>query len=435
MSRPPGRPHGLRSLLAWCLFDWANSPMPTVVITFVFAAYFARGIVGNEVEGTALWSWALAASAIMIAVCAPVLGAIADAGGPRKPWILGFSTLTVIAAALLWFAAPDQSWTYYALFMVVLVNLGFELGTVFYNAMLPDLASGRRVGRISGWAWSVGYFGGLACLILVLVGLIQAEPPPFGLSEKDAEDVRAAMPLLSIWFVVFGWPMFVFTADRPASGLTKRQAVRHGLRRLKTTLANIRQHRTIVRFLIARLFYIDGLNTLFGLGGVYAATAFSMSEAEVIKFAIALNVTAGLGAMGFAWIDDLLGAKFTINVSIAALAVLGTAILLVHDVTWFWVLGMAIGVFIGPTQSASRSMMARLSPPDLTGEMFGLFALSGRVTAFLGPLLVGAVAILADSQRIGMAVIIFFFLIGLALMLPLKEPDLKRGPAGPAEGE
>jgi UMF1 family MFS transporter len=422
VTAPGRRRGGLLGLLAWCLFDWANSPVPTVVITFVFASYFARGIVGDEVSGTALWSWGLAASGILVALLAPIVGSIADAGGRRKPWIFVCSALTVVTTALLWFAAPDPSWTFYALFLVVLVNMGFELGMVFYNAMLPDLASGGRIGRISGWAWSAGYFGGLACLILVLYGLILAEPPPFGLSNEQAEDVRAAMPLLSIWFIVFGWPMFAFTADRPSMGLTSRQAVRQGLRSLMTTLANMGQHKAIVRFLIARLFYIDGLNTLFGLGGVYAATAFSMDEAEVIKFAIALNVTAGLGAMSFAWIDDLLGAKFTIVFSVAALAVLGAAILLIHDVTWFWILGMALGIFIGPTQSASRSMMARLAPPELTGEMFGLFALSGRVTAFLGPLLVGAVALAADSQRIGMAVIVVFLVIGLALMLPLKEP-------------
>jgi UMF1 family MFS transporter len=397
--------------------------MPTVVITFVFAAYFARGIVGNQVEGTALWSWGLAASAVLIAISAPILGAIADAAGRRKPWIFWFSALTVVCAALLWFAAPDPSWTLYALVMVVLVNLGFELGMVFYNAMLPDLVSGDRVGRISGWAWAAGYFGGLACLLLVLVGLIQADPPPFGLSEEHAEDVRAAMPLLSIWYIVFGWPMFLFTPDRPSARLDKGKVVRQGLRRLCSTIANLRPHKEIVRFLIARLFYIDGLNTLFGLGGVYAATAFDMSEAEVIKFAIALNVTAGLGAMGFAWIDDLLGAKFTINFSIVSLILLGTGILLVHDLIWFWALGMAIGIFIGPVQSASRSLMARLTPPDMTGEMFGLFALSGRVTAFIGPLLVGTVTAMADSQRIGMGVIVVLFVIGLALMLPLQEPS------------
>ncbi len=423
MMPPATRRGGLRGLLAWCLFDWANSPVPTVVITFVFAAYFAEGIVGDEVEGTALWSWGLAASAILVAVLAPVVGAIADAGGRRKPWILGFSALTVVTTALLWFAAPDTGWILYALVMVVLVNMGFELGMVFYNAMLPDLVSEERVGRISGWAWACGYFGGLACLIVVLYGLILADPAPFGLSEKNAEDVRASMPVLAIWYVVFGWPMFVFTPDRPSQGLTNREAVRRGLKRLKETLADLRQHRTIVHFLIARLFYIDGLNTLFALGGIYAATAFAMSKAEVIEFAIALNVTAGLGAVGFAWIDDVMGAKFTINVSVAALAVLGTAILLVHDVTWFWILGMLLGIFIGPTQAASRSMMARLSPPELTGEMFGLFALSGRITAFLGPLLVGMVALITDSQRIGMGVIVVFLVIGLVLMLWVKEPE------------
>ena len=423
VTPPTARRTNRLSLPAWVLFDWANSPVPTVVITFVFASYFARGIVGGEVEGTAMWSWGLAASAILVAVLAPAVGAIADAGGRRKPWIFGFSALTVVATALLWFAEPDPSWTFYALVLVVLVNSGFELSMVFYNSMLPDLATGERIGRISGWAWSCGYFGGLACLIVVLYGLILADPPPFGLSDSNAEDIRAAMPLLSIWFIVFGWPMFLYTVDRPSSGLTKREAVRRGLRRITTTIVNLRQNKTIVRFLIARLFYIDGLNTLFGLGGVYAATAFAMDEAEVIKFAIALNVTAGLGAMSFAWIDDLLGAKFTIIFSVAALAVLGAAILVVHDVTWFWILGMLLGIFIGPTQSASRSMMARLAPPELTGEMFGLFALSGRITAFLGPLLVGAIALIADSQRVGMSVIIVFLVIGLVLMLPLKEPD------------
>lgn len=422
MTPPAIRRGGLRGLLAWCLFDWANSPVPTVVITFVFAAYFARGIVGDEVEGTALWSWGLAASAILVAILAPMVGAIADAAGRRKTWIFGLSALTVVTTALLWFAEPHPEWTIYALVLVVLVNLGFELGQVFYNAMLPDLVSEKKVGRISGWAWSCGYFGGLACLIVLLYGLILPNPPPFGLSETDAEDIRAAMPLLSVWYIVFGWPMFVFTSDRASTGVTKREAVRSGMRRLVTTLTNLRQHKQIVRFLIARLFYIDGLNTLFGLGGVYAATAFAMDEAEVIKFAIALNVTAGLGAMGFAWIDDLLGSKFTINLSVASLAVLGTAILLVHDVTWFWILGMMLGIFIGPTQAASRTMMARLSPPELTGEMFGLFALSGRITAFLGPLLVGMVALATDSQRIGMGVIVVFLVIGLVLMLWVKEP-------------
>lgn len=418
----PERPRSSRlGLYSWCLFDWANSPVPTVVITFVFAAYFARGIVGDQVEGTALWSWGLAASAIIVAVLSPIVGAIADAGGRRKPWILFFTVITLISTTLLWFAEPDPSWTFYALVMVALVNIGFEVGTVFYNAMLPDLAKPERIGRISGWAWSMGYAGGLACLILVLFGLIEANPPPFGLDESNAEDVRAAMPLLAIWLIVFGWPMFAFTEDRPKAGLGRIEAVRAGLKSLVTTFRELKRHRTIVHFLIARLFYIDGLNTLFALGGVYAATAFAMNEKEVIQFAIALNVTAGLGAFGFAWIDDILGAKKTLIISIVALAVLGTAILLVHDVTWFWILGILLGTFVGPTQSASRSMMARLSPPELTGEMFGLFALSGRITSFLGPLLVGIVAVATDSQRIGMAVIVVFLVVGLLLLLPLKD--------------
>ena len=411
-----------RDLVSWCLFDWANSPTPTIVITFIFAPYFARAIAESESEGLALWSWGIAISALVIAFLAPVTGAIADAGGRRKPWIGGFSLVTVAATAALWFCAPDASWIVPTLILVALVNIGFETATVFYNAMLPDLAERSRVGRLSGWAWGLGYAGSISCLLLVLAFFVLADPPPFGLDKSHSEHIRFVAIIVALWFALFGWPMFVFTPDRPSTKKPLFTAVRLGIRQLLETLRRFREHRTIFRFLVARLLYIDGLNTLFALGGVYAATTFAMDEESVLLFAIVLNITACLGAAGFGWMDDRVGAHRTLLVTLASLIVLSTAILVIESTLWFWILGAALGIFVGPVQSASRSLMARLSPPEMTGEMFGLFALSGKITSFAGPLLVGIVAFATDSQRLGMAVIVVLLAAGWLVLRHIEEP-------------
>ncbi len=426
-AAPLDRPVTRRGLTAWCLFDWANSPTPTVVVTFVFAPYFARGIVGNEAEGLALWSWGIAISALVIAVLAPLTGAIADASGRRKPWIAGFSLLTIVATGLLWFCAPEAHWIIPTLVLVALVNIGFETATVFYNAMLPDLADNRTTGRLSGWAWGLGYGGGIACLVIALVVFVMPEVAPFGLDKDGSEHIRAVALLVALWFVVFGWPLFVWTPDRVSAGAPLGVSMRRGVRRLVETTRELGQHRIIVRFLIARLLYIDGLNTLFALGGVYAATAFAMDEEGVLTFAIALNITAGLGAFGVGWMDDRVGARRTLTVTLSCLMAVSLAILLVQSALWFWILGLVLGLFIGPVQSASRSLMARLAPPEMTGEMFGFFALSGKLTSFAGPLLVGLVAYATDSQRLGMAVIVVLMALGLLVLRTVPEPGDRTG--------
>ncbi|MDP6014167.1 MAG: MFS transporter [Alphaproteobacteria bacterium] len=416
------KPHSRLAVPTWCLFDWANSPFPTVVVTFVFAVYFQQAVVGDTVRATEMWGIALAISALGVAILGPILGAAVDAGMQRKPWLLGATVLMVLTCAGLWFATPDQDSIWLVLTLVALGNFGFELGMVFYNAMLPVLAERGRLGRISGWAWALGYAGGLACLTVALFVLIRAEPPPFGLDLAAQEPVRAVALLVALWLILFGWPLFVFTSENSGEALPVGAALREGIAALVGTLRNIRNHAQIVRFLLARMLYIDGLNTLFAFGGIYAAGSFGMSMTEVLEFGIALNVTAGLGAFGLAWVDDWIGARRTLILSLTALIGTGAAILLIEDKTWFWVLGLIIGVFMGPTQSASRSLMARLSPPDLTTEMFGLFALTGKATAFLGPWLVGMITLAANSQRIGMSVILVFLVLGLAILLGVREP-------------
>ena len=413
---------GRRAVAAWCLYDWANSAFPTIVITFVFANYFARAVAESPAAATGQWGAAISLSGLAVALLAPVLGAVADLGGRRKPWLLVFTGLCVLAGLALWSITPGPALALRALVLVALANAAFELGQVFYNAMLPEVAPARRLGRISGWAWGLGYAGGLVCLVLCLVLLIQPEPPLFGLDGAAAEPVRATSVVAALWYLVFALPLFLFTPDRPASGVAPLQAVSRGLAQLGRTLRDLRRHGNIARFLLARMLYTDGLNTLFVFGGIYAAGSFGMDTEEILVFAILLNATAGLGAAAFGWVDDWIGAKRTILIAVTALTLFCGLILLVETKLWFYVLGAVIGIFIGPAQSASRTLMARLAPAELRTEMFGLYALSGKATAFLGPALVGWITLAADSQRLGMAIILVFFVAGLLLLLPVREP-------------
>lgn len=413
---------GPRALFAWCVYDWANSAFPTVISTFLFSTYFTQAVAPDPNVGTAWWGLAMTLSAVAIALASPVLGAIADQAGRRKPWLLAFSVLTALATALLWFVRPDPAGIPLALALAALATFGFEVGTVFYNAMLPDIAPPGRTGRISGWAWGLGYSGGLVCLMVALFGFVRADPPPFGLDAASYEHVRATSPFVALWFLAFALPLFLWVPDRPPLRIDSLAVVRQGLVALGATLRRLSQYRNIARFLIAKMLYIDGLNTLFTFGGIYAAGTFGMSIEEVLVFGILLNITAGAGAALFAWIDDWIGAKRTIALALIGLIVLGLAALLVKDKALFYAIGLGLGIFFGPAQAASRSLMARLAPPALATEFFGLYALAGKATAFLGPALFGWATLAAGSQRAGMATILVFFVAGLGLLLGVREP-------------
>lgn len=416
---------GKRAITAWCLCDFANSGYVTVVVTFVFAAYFSQAISPTPELGTAWWGTAQAISSLLIAIASPIFGSIADQTGPRKPWILGFSIPTVIATLALWYAGPTPDAALFALAMVVIANIGFEVAQVFYNAMLPRVAGADLIGRVSGWAWGVGYLGGLLCLVISLFVFIQADPPPFGLDKAAAEPVRATSVLVAIWFAVFALPLFLWIPDERGHGLKVGAAAASGLRQLWQTFKHARQHPNVIRFLVARMFYNDGVNTIFAFGGIFAAGTFNMPLAEVIQLGIALNVSAGLGAAAFGWLDDRMGSVRTVNISLVAIIVMTVVVLFSPDKTTFFITAVVLSIFFGPVQASSRTLMARISPPDARNEMFGLFAVTGKAISFLGPLTVGWAAAAFGSQRWGMATVLAFFVIGLVLLRGVKEKQEK----------
>lgn len=395
----------------------------------MFSAYFANVVAADVETGTAEWGYALSLAGVLVALGSPVLGAIADRAGPRKPWLLIFTAICAVATALLWYATPGAGSVVWTLVCFGIGTAAFEFATVFYNAMLPDLVPSNRIGRMSGWGWGLGYSGGLACLVLCLVAFIRAEPPPLGLDAVAYEPVRATALVVSAWVAVFAVPLFIFTPDRLATGLSLGRTIREGVSALVETARTIRRYAHIVRYLIARMIYSDGLNTIFAFGGIYAAGTFHMTLDEIILFGIGLNVTAGLGAAAFAWIDDWIGPKPTIIAALLGLIGVGSALLVVETKTAFWILGMALGIFFGPAQAASRSMMAHLAPRGMEAEMFGLYALTGKATAFAGPLLLGWVTVAAGSQRAGMATTLVFLIAGLLLLLTVPAVRSSGGSA------
>lgn len=424
MTTPPPAPTDRLDrgrVAAWCLFDWANSAFPALVMTFIFATYFTKAVAPTPEQGTALWGWAMGAAGLGIAVLAPVGGAIADQAGRRKPWLAATLILCSGCTAGLWWVTPDPGSVPLALVLVAVATVAFETGMAFYNALLPAVAPPRRLGAVSGWGWGLGYAGGLVLLVVALVGFVQADPAPFGLDPARAEPVRATMLLAALWMAVFALPLFLMVPERPHSR-PAGSVVWRGLADLVGQVAALRRDPVLGWFLLAQMLYLDGLNTLFAFGGIYAAGTFGMGLDEIILLGIALNVTAGLGAAVFGWLDDRLGARWIIVVGVAAMTGLGIGLLLVSSKVLFWALVLPLGLFFGPVQSGSRTLMARIAPEERRAELFGLAALSGKVTAFAGPMLLAWVTVISGSQRVGMATILLFLTAGLAILLTRVKP-------------
>jgi len=412
-----------RGIIAWCIYDWANSAFSTLILTFIFATYFTEKIAANKIMGTSQWADAVAVSGLIIALSSPILGAIADHEGRRKPWIAFFAAIAIISASLLWFSKPSLDYVVWTLSWVALSIIGMEVSVVFYNAMLRDLAPKNYIGRFSGWGWGAGYFGGLACLVIALFVFVHGNTDWLGLNRQAFEQIRITGPFAAVWYFIFAIPLFIWTPDRPSTRIGYKNALFKGVNQLLGTLRNLPQHKEILKFLIARMIYTDGLNTVFAFGGIYAAGTFNMSFTEVVQFGISLNVAAGIGAIGFAWLDDYVGPKPTILITLLIMFLSGTGMLVVHTKLAFWILGMVLSICVGPIQAASRSFMARVAPAELITEMFGLYAFSGKATAFIGPWLVGAFTLWFGSQRIGMSTVMIFLLLGGTLLCFVRAPN------------
>jgi MFS transporter, UMF1 family len=442
------------ALISWAMFDWAAQPFYTLVTTFLFAPYFVNLVVGDKVRGQELWGYAAAVAGVLIAVGSPFLGALADGRGRRKPWLAMFAIIFAASQCVLWFAVPGAGPGTIALVLLafILASVAAEYSQVFTNAIMPSLVPQEQLGRLSGAGWATGYFGGLASL-LIMVGLIAAVPetgktllgfdPIVALNAVAREGERIVGPFAAVWFLIFVIPFFLFVPDvqrAPNPNVAQRSATSE----LWDTLKSLPGNPSILYFLVARMLYSDGLSAIFTFGGIYGAAVFGWGALELGIFGIVLTLTGALGALAGGYLDDWLGSKTIIISALIALMIGALGILSVDATHIFYTqevaakvagsrpfssigeqvfLGFAVlvGIVSAPVQAASRSLLARLAPPDKITQYFGLFAFSGKATAFLAPLLVAWVTLGTGSQRLGMASILVFLIVGAALMLPVKS--------------
>lgn len=447
-----------RAIWGWMAFDWAAQPFFTVVTTFIFGPYFVSRMADDPAMGQAMWGYGIAAAGIVIALLSPVLGSIADQTGRRKRWIAGFAAVKIVGLSMLWFAEPGSAMMPVLLFFA-LASVAAEFSIVFNDSMLPRLTAGRDVGRISNIAWGLGYAGGMIVLIFV-VAFLAGSPdtgktligidPLFGLDPAQGEDARATGPLAALWYFIFILPMFLFTPDS-GTGTPMGKAVRQGLSELRSTLGDVRLRPGLMRFLIARMLYQDGVNALLALGGAYAALMFRWSVTEIGLFGIILNVVAIGGCLVASRMDTRLGSKVVVTLSLVSLILATIGIVsTTPGQTLFGVLqfeptdtgglfgtaaekayivyGLLIGIAFGPVQASSRSYLARSVPVEDAGRYFGIYALAGRATGFLAPFMVATVTALSGSPALGMAMIIVFLAAGMMLLTgtPYPAGDARR---------
>jgi UMF1 family MFS transporter len=407
-------------LFGWVMYDFANSAFTTLIVTFIYATYFTKAIATNEITGTILWSRGITISALVVAILSPLLGTMADRTRNRKNYLLVCTVVAVVSSAMLYRPLPGQVMS--ALIWFVLGNIAFEIGGVFYNAFLPDIAPSDKIGRISGIGWGLGYIGGLAAMFVAMIGLVNPEVPWFGFSRQLGENIRATNLLVAVWYGLFSLPLFLLVKEKPVNPPPRDEKIFSAIRTdIRTAMFAIAGYRQIVQFLIARLIYNDGLITIFAFGGIYAAGTFHFSFKEIMIFGIVLNITAGTGALFFGFFEDRMGSKKTVLLSLAGLIIASLMAVITSSRTIFWLASILVGVFSGPNQSASRALMGRMTPADKLNQFFGFYAFSGKFTTFLGPLLLGVLTDSFDSQRAGMAVVLVFFVIGGLILAQVDE--------------
>ena len=404
-----------REVLAWCLYDFGSSAFNTLIITFIFSLFFAQVIAPDYNTGTVWWTRAVNISALAVALVTPVLGAIADSSGRKKTFLVVFAVQAIVFTVLLFFAGTSNALLALGLFVVA--NIGFEAANVFYWAFLPDVSEDSNIGRISGLGFFLGYLGGLLALVLALQMIEKWLP------KTDHINVRATLLLVAVWFLVFAIPMFLWVKQRAVVVKTVGNPIRLGFSRLYETLRHAGHYKEAAKLLAARMIYNDGLATIIAVAAIYLGAVFNMEMREVLTMAIGLNVFAGIGAFAFGFIDDKIGGKKTILITLVLLIVgtiYGTR---VNSVGGFWIAAAILGLMLGPNQAASRSLLSKLVPDEKQAEFFGLYSFSGKVSSLLGPLVYGSVVARTGDHRLAMTSIIAFFVVGGIILLFVREKE------------
>ena len=443
---------------AWAWFEGARNPHVLLITIYIFAPYFYIHVVGDPVKGQSLWGDLNSRAGLIIAITAPILGAIADAGGRRKPWLFAFSFALTATAVALWYALPNEAGLSLFAICVLLVAtiVSFDFTAVFHNAMLPTLVPDREVGKLSGLALALGNFSGVILFVFMLVCFVWPgevdwpfvpEKPWFGVDKTAFEPERMVGPLFAVWFIAFGSWLFFFTPDQPRVALGPAAAVQRGISSLIRTVRSLRNYRNVGSFLLWRMIYNDGCNAVLIFGGGYAATTFSWTTQDLLVYGVILSIFATYGGVFGGWIDRQFGSRNGLLIAVGG-TMIGLVLSLsmrpdtilffipydpksapVHGLPFFesWpeiiyvIIVIIIAIFITAAYANSRTMMARIAPVHKMTEFFGLYALSGTATAFLAPWVVARFTEWSGSNSIGLASILLLLGAGWIGMLFVKN--------------
>jgi len=397
-------------IFTWTLFDFANTSFSIIVVTFVYAVYFKKTVANNEPIGDLYWSIGTSVAMMITAVISPILGAIADYSAGKKRFLLFFTLQCVAATSLLYFVGSGE--VFWGIFLFVIANIGFEAGLVFYDAFLPEITIPKNYGRVSGYGFAMGYLGSLATLALI-----------FPLIQNDL--IRLTYPVSALFFLIFSLPLFLFIKDSRRKIEKPESYFAIGIKRVWTTLTHLRQYKNLALFLLAYFFYIEGVNTVIFFSGNYAQTTLGFSTSELLVFFLTVQTTAIVGSVVLGIVADSIGQKKTIVISLFMWLITVVLAYLVVDKTMFYAVGLIAGAAMGSSQSTSRSLMTKLTPPEKKTEFFGFYSFFGKSSAIIGPLVFGMVSFISGSQRLAIISLAFFFIVGLIILTKVKDPKIE----------
>jgi UMF1 family MFS transporter len=397
----PGR------IVAWALYDFANSSFAAVIFATIYATYYAMAVVGNQSgAGDLWWGRVIAVSMGAVAVTSPFLGGLADRAGIRRPLFIAFTSLAVLSTALM--ATVHPGMVMWGFILGVLGNVGYEGALVYYNAYLSDLAPPSHQGRVSGWGFATGYAGSIIALLAAY---------PF----VQAKNYGGAFLTTAALFSVFSLPAFIFLPEPHRGRVSVWQAAREGGAEVLSTARKILRMPDLRRFLGAYFIYEDGVNTVVAFSAIFAAQTLGFPMGQLIVLYIVVQVSALLGALAWAWPTDKLGPKRVVMVTLCQWTAVVIAAYFVETQGQFWALAVLAGTGLGAVQAASRAFLAGLCPEGMEAELFGFYSLCGKSAAIMGPLVFGGISHAAGgNQRAGILAIGTFFLVGLILLSRVK---------------
>ena len=402
---------GKKKIFIWTLFDFANTSFSIVVVTFLYAVYFKKVVAQGQPIGDLYWSLGTSIAMIITAIISPILGAIADYSAGKKRFLLFFTLLCIAATSTLFLIGSGD--VFWGIIIFILANVGFEAGLVFYDSFLPEITEPKNYGRVSGYGFAMGYLGSLATLAIIY---------PF----IQAEMIKESFPVAALFFLIFSLPLFVYLKDNRKKIVVHESYFKIGVTRVWNTLSHLKNYKNLATFLLAYFFYIEGVNTIIFFSGNYASTTLGFSETELLIFFLTVQTTAIAGSVILGIVADSIGQKKTIMITLVMWLITVLIAFLVQDKNGFYVVGLIAGAAMGSSQSTSRSLMSKLTPPEKKTEFFGFYSLFGKSSAVIGPLVFGLVSFISGDQRLAIISIGFFFVVGLLILTQVKDPDYSK---------